>query len=47
MNIKIATCQFVAVLSDMFLPNIIWIGLQLGKLRYHKKWCTFYSGTVY
>ena len=31
----------------MFLPNIIWIGLQLGKLsQKNKKW-TFYWDAVY
>jgi len=31
-NVKIAMCQFVPISSAVFLPNIIWIGLQLGKL---------------
>ena len=35
-NVKIVMCLFVAHFSAMFLPNIIWIGLQLGKLS--QKW---------
>ena len=30
-------CQFVSFFSAMFLPNIICIGLQLGKLSQNKK----------
>jgi len=38
-NVKIAMCQFVSKFSAMFLPNIIWNGLQLEKFSQKNKKC--------
>ena len=45
--LKLSCVSLLQIFSDMFLRNIIWIGLQLEKLSQKWKGWTFYWDTVY